>query len=190
MLDLGQINICWATAANPVANVSHEKMNDTFSSLSSQNPSATLFTVQLAAITATRSSSATSPPGSSTSSSSSAPSSTSSTTSSAAAVSSTSAASNDSGISGGAIGGAVVGGVAGLALIGVGIFFFLRRRRAGKSLGTKELDGNPYAHPAQSTWDNGNGTQKYAYEAAPQKPVEMPVAEVPREMEGSQPTRL
>ncbi|KAF2675790.1 hypothetical protein K458DRAFT_492897 [Lentithecium fluviatile CBS 122367] len=175
----GQINICWMTSENPVANF-EAKLDAAFTSLSSASPSATYLTVDIKAITAsstptpTTTSSTTSSPGSTPSGSLT----TSSTGSSAPTQES------GGGMSGGAIGGTVAGVVVGLAVIGAGLFYLFRRRRAANEGVKNELDGNEYLGAYAPV-------QKYAHEALVSlpAPVEMPGSEEPRELEGNQPVR-
>lgn len=182
-----QINICWATAENPIANVSEDRLNETFSSLSSARPSASSLTFDIAALTAT------STPASSTASATSSPASSgASATPSETSSQSPAPTGGSSGVSGGAIGGAVVGGVVGLALIGAGIFFLMRRK--SKKAHQNELDGaNPYIHNGYAGVAQAPPQEKYAHEAASEAPsssyppVEMPANTHPMEMEGSKP---
>lgn len=96
-------------------------MNETFSSLSSANPSASTFSVDVVSLAATATSS---------SQSSTATEAATSTSADTASTTPTSTGeSDDSGASAtGAIAGGVVGGVAGLAVIGAIVWLLLRRR--------------------------------------------------------------
>jgi hypothetical protein len=112
------INVCWATAANPVALANVTLLNQTYSSYVAADPFASSYPVALAALTSMYSTT------------SGIPSILPSTSPVTTATSSISAPHDDSGISRGTIGG-IVGGILGvLALIGVGIFL-LQQRRAG-----------------------------------------------------------
>ncbi|KAF3009783.1 hypothetical protein E8E13_009921 [Curvularia kusanoi] len=153
-----QVNVCWSTVENPVANLSESKMNQTFSSLSAARPRASSYPVSLAQLQATATPTTSLPqslpPSSLSSATATATSSSPSSESSASPEPSTDNGSNK-GLSGGAIGGIVGGVVGGLALLGVAGFLLFRRRKAN-SKGThapiasgppsepEEHGGNPY----------------------------------------------
>lgn len=190
-----QINVCWSTVDNPVANLSDTRMNDTFSSLSSAKPSASSFPISLAQLQATATPTTSLPVSLSASSLSSATaasiSATTTPSSSAAPVSE-----EKKGISGGAIGGIVGGVVGGLALIGVAGFLLFRRRKnnskgehAPIASGTpsEHEHGNPYELNAYQQQQHGMAeapvpTEKYGHNARP-GPVS-PYRDVP-EVQGS-----
>ncbi|OAL45411.1 hypothetical protein IQ07DRAFT_225064 [Pyrenochaeta sp. DS3sAY3a] len=156
----GQINICWATAPNPVANISRELSNDTFSSLTAATPSATYYTFDVASVlasaAATASSSGTSVPSAS-------------ITASSSPTSSTILDTSSGGLSGGAIGGIVGGVVGGLALIGAVAFFLWRRRSNAKASSTPvNHNDNPY---------NDNPYMTQGYQAVPTAFAEAPGAQ-------------
>jgi LPXTG-motif cell wall-anchored protein len=117
---IGQINICWSTLRNPIATINATLLNETFSILSSANPSAASYRIvdlrQIASPTST---------------SDSASQSSSNTIAVFSPTSSGSARNDPSSISNGVIGG-IVGGVAGgLALLGIATWLLWRRRRNG-----------------------------------------------------------
>ncbi|OAL06735.1 hypothetical protein IQ06DRAFT_321925 [Phaeosphaeriaceae sp. SRC1lsM3a] len=117
-----QINICWATAVNPVAKLNATMMNETYKELAAARPSAASYTIDLAQLqvmtstTSVSSSAKTSPTGNK------------STSPKPTSSDSPASDNSSSGLSGGAIGGIVGGVVGGLALIG-GIAFLLWRRK-------------------------------------------------------------
>ncbi|KAJ4987673.1 hypothetical protein SVAN01_06840 [Stagonosporopsis vannaccii] len=180
-----QVNVCWSTVDNPVANLSDTRLNDTFSSLSSARPSASSFPVSLAQLQASATPTTSLPTTFSASSLSSAE-----TTASAPRRSETALIteppsvaepSNDKGISGGAIGGIVGGVVGGLALIGIAGLLFWRRRKASskgdhapivsETPSEHEEIGNPYELNAYQQQYAGMAeapvpTEKYGYNAA------------------------
>ncbi|PVH94512.1 hypothetical protein DM02DRAFT_633656 [Periconia macrospinosa] len=181
----GQINICWAVPANPIATVSQDLINNTYSSLLSASPSAKTLTVELAALLSTSSSV---PPSSSTSTPSNTPSSsppaeplssTPSTTPSTSPSTSPSPPPTSSSISGGAIGGIVAGAIAGIAAVSGGIFLLLRRRRNNNASPsadhastspsshnkTAEMDGASFVTSQNPYINNG-----HAYSAVAQNP--------------------
>ncbi|KAF2165051.1 hypothetical protein M409DRAFT_55953 [Zasmidium cellare ATCC 36951] len=119
----GQVNVCVATQDNPIAAVPELLMNETFSSLSSADPSATSYSVDVNSLAARATASSTS---------SSSLQSTSTTTSPSATTTQSPAPDDSDSISGGAIAGIVVGCVVGLAAIAGLIWFLLRRRRSQK----------------------------------------------------------
>ncbi|KAF2176301.1 hypothetical protein K469DRAFT_700225 [Zopfia rhizophila CBS 207.26] len=91
-----------------------------------------------------------------------------------------------SSLSGGAIAGIAIGAVAGIALIGAGIFILLRRRERGADKGI-ELDGN-HVHTAgvgaqeyrQALGAKGQAAEIYGYS----QPAEMPATRAPVELPG------
>ncbi|KAL9110445.1 MAG: hypothetical protein Q9227_004989 [Pyrenula ochraceoflavens] len=114
-----QINICWASAHDLLLNISSGALQDTYSSLSSAQPSASSWSFDpqtLIASTQTTSTSTTRETSSS-------------TTTPVSSASSTSSSSSSSSPSGGAIAGIVIGALAALALIGAAIWFLMRHRR-------------------------------------------------------------
>ncbi|KAF7188318.1 hypothetical protein HII31_10382 [Pseudocercospora fuligena] len=161
----GQINVCVATQDNPIADVPQLLMNETYSSLTSANPSATSLSVDVTSLVAEATSS---------SSSTSSAATTASSTTSTAGPTSTTANSDSGSTTTGAIAGGVVGGVAGLAIIGGVIWFFLRKRKS-----------NSHDSPAAEKRENfgdGSGVQT----PAPQYQVaEMEGMRERGEMEGS-----
>ncbi|KAH7115861.1 hypothetical protein B0J11DRAFT_112509 [Dendryphion nanum] len=197
-----QINICWATPPNPFVNITGAKINETFSSLSSANPTASTYSFDIKAALAT----ATPTPSASSSSASTGASAASQTaTNSPTSTALTSQTPEpSSGLSGGAIGGIVVGVVGGLALLAGLAFFFWRRGKKNNTndLNKPELESNPsshnpynhngfaHAHPVQQ--------EKYAHEVytpeqqhAPQfsqyPPQELYAGQGPVEVDGSKP---
>lgn len=108
-----------ATQDNPIAAVSDTLMNETYSSLSSASPSASTFSVDVASLAA-RATATTSSISSST------------TTSATTTATPTSNSDDSITVAPGTIAGGVVGGVAGLAIIGI-LAWFLIRRRARKT---------------------------------------------------------
>ncbi|KAF2727812.1 hypothetical protein EJ04DRAFT_529124 [Polyplosphaeria fusca] len=180
-----QINICWATAnTNPFANFSDKVMNETFSSISSARPQASTlsFNPQRLLSTSVSSATATADPAT--------------TPTDAPSPSTSSNSDSDSGLSGGAIGGIVVGVVGGLAIIGLGAFFFWRRGNKKIAPGN-ELDGtsNPYAGQGYGAVPHNMQQEKYAQHGqgvVPGQqyypPAEMDAnAHAPVEVEGSGP---
>ncbi|KAF9692728.1 hypothetical protein EKO04_009059 [Ascochyta lentis] len=151
-----QVNVCWSTVENPVANLSDTKLNDTFSSLSSAQPSASSFPISLAQLQATATPTTSLPVSLSASSLSSA-----SETGSPSAVDTPFPAQStgQKGISGGAIGGIVGGVVGGLAIIGV-VGFLLFRRRKANSIG----EHAPIASGTPSEHEHGNPYELNAYQ--------------------------
>ncbi|KAF2646530.1 hypothetical protein P280DRAFT_13122 [Massarina eburnea CBS 473.64] len=193
----GQINICWATSMNEIANASSDSVNATYSSISSASASAKTLTVNLAALTSTSvSTTPTSVDASQTPSSSS---------TDVAAASNTASGSPDNGsskISGGAIGGIVAGAVVGVALLAAGGFMLFRRNKAKQGSVKSELDndnnntGNPYTGNGYSAVANGPPQTKYAHNPGPAMmpgdeqhmqyaPVEMPTNAYQHELEGT-----
>ncbi|KAH7089240.1 hypothetical protein FB567DRAFT_591351 [Paraphoma chrysanthemicola] len=162
-----QINICWATAENPVANLSKQLSNETYSSLSSAQPSATSFPININALLAssTPASLASSLSASATSSTSSSPSPSTTGTNGG----------GGGGLSGGAIGGIVGGVVGGLALLGAIAFFLWRRKNnANKTAGDYDANTTPYTSngyqpaateaPAGTYVAEAPATEKYAHQ--------------------------
>ncbi|KAF2032483.1 hypothetical protein EK21DRAFT_109862 [Setomelanomma holmii] len=155
-----QINICWATQENPVANLSKALSNQAYSSLSSARPSATSYSININALlgSSTSSSAASSP-----------------TASISATASSSSSATptnnSSSGLSGGAIGGIVGGVVGGLALLGAIGFFLWRRKKNAKNAASAyeaPYTSNGYQPaateaPAGTYMAEAPATEKYAH---------------------------
>ena len=195
LLFADQINICWATPENPIANVTQDKMNETFSSLSSARPSATEYSFDLQALYATSTSTSSSASASATTSGAAGSAAQSQSASSTASPSPSS--SSSSGLSGGAIAGIVIGAIAVIALIGIGAFILFRRNR--KNARAAELDGKAHPQNAYQAAQEKNGQhfRQAGYSPAPQQePVEMhqepataemPASQRPFEMEGSGP---
>ncbi|KAF2265341.1 hypothetical protein CC78DRAFT_579491 [Lojkania enalia] len=173
---LNQINICWATAANPYVNITNQQMNATFSSLSAAAPSASRYSFdpqELLASTTSISPSSSSTPA---------------TISTTSKINDPSTISNpddhSSGLSGGSIAGIVVGVVGGLAIIGAGAFFFWRR--GNKKLHRNELDANTYASgyaPAPIQEKYAHNMPQGSFPSHP--PAEMDVNQAPMEVEGT-----
>jgi len=163
----GQINICWSSAHDTLTNISAPSLNQTYSSLSAAKPSASSYTfdpVALIKATAT----------SSTSTSTSSPSS-SATSTGSTAISSSPTTSPSPSLSGGAIAGIVIGAIAGLALLAVGIYLVIRhnkRRNAPHQGALYEADANTQPD-----------AQKMA--RAQQAPQELPGGVPMSEMQGS-----
>ena len=105
----GQINVCWSTADNPLNNISSSALDNTFSSLSSAQPTASSYTFDIAALMLQTQTAGTSAIPSASPSS---------------AISSNPA--STAGLSGGAIAGIVVGVVAAF-IIAVAVTYFLVR---------------------------------------------------------------
>ncbi|KAH7401966.1 hypothetical protein DE146DRAFT_449972 [Phaeosphaeria sp. MPI-PUGE-AT-0046c] len=153
-----QINVCWATAVNPVAKLNATMMNATYQELYAARPSAANYTIELAQLqtmTSTTAVSSTTKP-SPTGNKSTSPKPTSSETSASG--------NSDSGLSGGAIGGIVGGVVGGLALIG-GIAFILWRR--------KKYSTVAQADPSSPTMGHQQPHASYQPGMAYQQPHEM-----------------
>lgn len=125
MIVVDQVNICWATAANPVARLNDTMMNEKYKSLRAARPSAASYTIELAELSTMTSTTV----GSSSRTSATAGPSSISSTSSSPSASPSSQGDSDSGLSGGAIGGIVGGVVGGIAVIGAIAFFLWRRRK-------------------------------------------------------------
>ncbi|EME80225.1 uncharacterized protein MYCFIDRAFT_204508 [Pseudocercospora fijiensis CIRAD86] len=157
----GQINVCVATQDNLIADVSQLLMNETYSSLTAANPSATTYSVDVTSLVALATSS---------SSSSIATTSTASVSSTSSTASPVSAAAAPRGtpIATGAIAGGVVGGVAGLAIIGGAIWFFLRRSKKAKSKSKNQDLSSPTAAEKRDQFPGSGGFQSPApqYEVA------------------------
>ncbi|KAG7001358.1 hypothetical protein G7Y79_00032g067110 [Physcia stellaris] len=193
----GQVNICWATAVNPFANVTIDQINATYSSLSSASPRATTLTVATEGLLAI-----------STSASVSAATSTSLTSSSvpaAAAISptspsltptsrpSTTSSPRSSSISGGAIAGIVIGVVGGLGLIAAGAFFFWKKAKKG-SHSNAHNGSNGYRQEISGADATGVAHEKYVAQAVPRAELYHPPAEMAAdaalvEVPGSEPPR-
>jgi MYXO-CTERM domain-containing protein len=147
-----QINICWSTLTNQLRKMDIQKLNDTYKSLLSASPSASAFPVAqtaLSALAQSTSSASARVSGASTSTGA-------STSASASATPTNSAAPTpkEDGLSGGAIGGIVGGVVGGLALLGLAVFFFWRKRKNN----TGKID--PHAQ-------TGDPYQGYGYQPQP-----------------------
>ncbi|KAF2628584.1 hypothetical protein BU25DRAFT_448019 [Macroventuria anomochaeta] len=171
-----QINVCWSTVDNPVANLSDVKMNDTFRSLSSAKPSASSFPISLAQLQATATPTSSLPLSLSASSLSSATP-TASPTASATASSivtdppTAAKSTEEKGISGGAIGGIVGGVVGGLALVSLIGFLLFRRRKVNSKDGHAPIaSGSPSEHE-----EHGNPYELNAYQQQHTGLVETPV---------------
>jgi hypothetical protein len=161
-----QINICWSTSPNPVANISEDLFNKTYSSLASASPLATALPIKLADFEPSTSTTA-EPATSSASSASTATTTNTSASNTPSSTSSAAAAASSSGLSGGAIGGIVGGVVGGLALVGLVAFLLWRRRAAAH-------EHAPIASSPQS--DKGvNPYEMSAYDTAVHPPTETPV---------------
>jgi predicted lipid-binding transport protein (Tim44 family) len=167
-----QINICWSTSPNPVANISSDLFNKTYSSLLSASPSATALPIKLADFEPSTSTTAepatSSASGASTASTASTTNTSASNTPSSTSSASAAADASSSGLSGGAIGGIVGGVVGGLALVGLVAFLLWRRRRAA---------AHEHA-PIASSPQSDKGTNPYemsAYDTAAHPPTEAPV---------------
>jgi predicted lipid-binding transport protein (Tim44 family) len=193
----GQINICWASAAqgNPVALLNATMMNETYSSMVAAKPSQASYTIALAALQSLTSTT----PGvsSSTPAATNSASATPATSSGAATPSGNSnSGGGGGGLSGGAIGGIVGGVVGGLALIGAIAFLLWRRKKystvaqadpnspANGPLNTGYHPGNGYQQNAAEVPANHMGnappTEKYANTGY--RPSEMPAYQQPAEM--------
>ncbi|KZM18424.1 hypothetical protein ST47_g10436 [Ascochyta rabiei] len=191
-----QVNVCWSTLDNPIANLSDTKLNDTFSSLSSAHPSASSFPIPLAQLQATATPTTSLPVLLSASSLSSA-----SETASRTAIDAPISAepTEKKGVSGGAIGGIVGGVVGGLVIISVFGFLMFRRHKAASKgehapiasgSPSEHEHGNPYEMNAYQQQHAGiaeapTPTEKYAYNAGagPVAPAS-PYRDVP-EVQGS-----
>jgi hypothetical protein len=172
-------------------------MNATFSSLSFASPSAnTLAVVDIAILTATSTLAAPTSTSASTrqSQSSRTPTQVSSSSFLADMVNTATAEpASKSSVSGGTIGGAVFGAVAGMALIGGGAFFLFRRwRRSAPAPRGSELEGHGPATPylENQMYQQSVPQEKYAHEVAVQVHSSYPLQELsannqPVEMDGS-----
>jgi MYXO-CTERM domain-containing protein len=136
-----EYNVCWSKQENNLRYLNKTRLNETFSSLSSAQPTAMSFTVNtndLYLLTSTYPSTA--------------------STSPTASTSTNPNSSNGSGLSGSAIGGIVGGVVGGVALLGALAFFLWRRRyNANKNV-------NPHTSPVDPY-------QKYGYQPGFQPPM-------------------
>jgi hypothetical protein len=162
----GQINICWATAPNPVAMLNATAMNQTYSSLFSARPSAASYTIELAALQTLTSTTA----GASSSPSTSPTAASSSGQSQSPTSSPPPAENSDSGLSGGAIGGIVGGVVGGIALLGA-IGFLLWRRKKYSTIAQADPSSPPNGHQPYAGYQANTG-----YPSSPgyqQDPAEM-----------------
>ncbi|KAL2867577.1 uncharacterized protein BJX67DRAFT_80057 [Aspergillus lucknowensis] len=118
----GQVNICWNRERSPLGNITNDVLDDTYTSLTSESPSASTFAFDPQSLI--------SPPPTSTPTPT--PTSTATTTPATATPqpnSNSNPDSDSSSLSGGAIAGIVVGVVAAVAIILGGAAFILRRRR-------------------------------------------------------------
>jgi MYXO-CTERM domain-containing protein len=162
-----QINICWSTSPNPVANLSSDLFNKTYSSLLSASPSATALPIKLADFepsTSTTAEPATSSASGASGASTASTASTATTTNNSASNTPSSTSSASASAAGGIVGG-VVGG---LALVGLVAFLLWRRRRAAAH------EHAPIASSPQS--DKGvNPYEMSAYDTAAHPPTEAPV---------------
>ncbi|CAN9453881.1 unnamed protein product [Alternaria alternata] len=172
-----QVRICFNVQDNPVANLSDEKINDIFSSLSSARPSASSYPVLLAHLQA-EASPTTSLPVS--------PSQSSLVEVSATATpivtdsSTVSESSGHNGMSGGAIGGIVGGVVGGLVLIGLMGFLLFRRRKArSKGDHAPIASGSPPEHGQQNFYE----PNPYYHQHAAQTPAPGPTEKCIHEMQ-------
>ncbi|KAH8817218.1 hypothetical protein F5884DRAFT_853641 [Xylogone sp. PMI_703] len=129
----GQINICWNSAHDTLNNISISALNKTYSSLSSATPSASSWTFDpVLLIAATQTYSTKTSTSTSVSTTSSAP-----TKSSSAPPPPTTTPHSSSSLSGGAIAGIVIGVIAALVLLAIGIFL-LRRRNKQRGVATTQ----------------------------------------------------
>lgn len=197
-----QINICWATAQNPVASLNASMMNETYKDLFRARPSAASYTIDLAQLqTMTSTVSASSTPTQS-------PTGNESTTPKPTSSEAPASDNSSSGLSGGAIGGIVGGVVGGLALIG-GIAFFLWRRKKYSTVAQAD-PSSPTSHYAQQQHQQQHAsyqpdmayqqqshemqagaprTEKYGYNAGQGYVGEMPAHQQPVEMSAEAPGR-
>ncbi|KAF1359616.1 hypothetical protein EJ07DRAFT_155576 [Lizonia empirigonia] len=149
-----QVNVCWSTVDNPVANLSDTKLNETFSSLSSAKPSASSYPISLAQLQATATPTTSLPASLSASSLFSV-----SATTTSSASSTSGESTEKKGISSGAIGGIVGGVVGGLAIIGlVGLLLFRRRKANTKGEHAPIASGTPSEH------EHGNPYEMNAFQ--------------------------
>ncbi|PPJ54973.1 hypothetical protein CBER1_05633 [Cercospora berteroae] len=133
-----QISTCIAIQDNPIALVPEQLVNDTFSSLSSANPSATTYSIDVFFLAARATATTTTSPAAT-------------TTDAAPAATSTSSDESGGSTPTGAIAGGVVGGLAVLAVIAGGIWFSMRKRKAGRGKGS-------YSSPfAGEKYETGSG---------------------------------
>ncbi|KAF1927547.1 uncharacterized protein M421DRAFT_393067 [Didymella exigua CBS 183.55] len=142
-----QINVCWSTIDNPVANLSDTKLNETFSSLSSAKPSASSFPISLAQLQASATPTTSLPVSMSASSLSSGsaiiPASTAASVTSIVTDLPEAQPIDKKGKPGGAIGGIVGGVVGGLVLISIAGFLLFRRRKANLKGGHAPIAPGP-----------------------------------------------
>lgn len=145
--------MCVATEANVIANVSDALLNQTYSSLSSASPSASVLTLDGASLASAAAATSTSSSSSSASSSIAAHS---SQTSPATTTTSPASSSSSTHLSGGAIGGIVVGCVLGISLIAAAVFFALRKRRSWHDP-AQDPSGSPFSPGDQMAEKRGPG---------------------------------
>ncbi|OQO00563.1 hypothetical protein B0A48_13053 [Cryoendolithus antarcticus] len=200
MTRLGQVDICWSTDADPIANVSVEVVNNTYSSLSSANAGATTILFNLASFLSTsaattQSTASTIIPSTSASVSATSTSSQTSSTGSATSTgtytssSSSSPASTDTpaGLSQSAkvgIGAGVgVGAVAILACVGMWLYYRRRLREAERTSGTIS---SPHYTQVSSQYEMREpaeiGAHKGFYEDYPVERHELDAPQVAQEM--------
>ncbi|KAK5051338.1 hypothetical protein LTR84_002990 [Exophiala bonariae] len=199
--DQSRDNACLSTLNNLLNDISRSTLNETYTSLSLAQPSATYLYFDAVALAAVASSistssmtSATSTPTTQSTSTTSAQdtisqsafsTSSSATTNTAiageASNTSTPQVNHNNGLSGGAIGGIVVGGVAGISVLVLGIWFLARRRRQGRhsttvTHDTKTDTGIPEQQPVQPPPELATGHMAAELRGTPYVP-ELPAYE-------------
>lgn len=153
--------ICWSTHHDPLNNVTYSHLSSVHSSLNASRPSATSLPFDLFSIvsaTATAPFATASGPAQ--------------TTTSTTPPPTAPAESSSSAVSGGAIAGIVIGAVAGVALIGLAVFFLLRRRRRAT-----------HAYEAPPEGPAAGASEKHGGE--PSGPVEAPASPTTAGYDGS-----
>ncbi|KAH7092494.1 hypothetical protein FB567DRAFT_545640 [Paraphoma chrysanthemicola] len=151
----GQINICYSSAKNPLQNTSATLLNQTYSSLSAAQPSASYYSFDPAVVISQTVPTPTQP----------------TPATSSSALSSEKPSSNQ--ISGGAIAGIVIGVVAVIAIAGLAAVLFLRSKKKKISLSEKSTMSRNDRRPVEEIRTYPDNTPQ-EMQANPIKPVELP----------------